>query len=114
MWRPAGPAPVVRTARPRLVRVRRAYSAWRLVASFPLPLIRAARSRLVRVARTYSTEPWDVSHRLARRIMRAPLAQWLGVQWPNLSLGVYRATQRRQVLAEEAQEPSLGAAKGTL
>ena len=41
--------------------------------------------------------------------MRAPLPQW-----PDLSLGVYRATQRRQVLAEEAQEPSLGAAKGTL
>ena len=66
----------------------------------------------MRVARTYSTEP---RYRLARRItMRAPLAQWLGVQWPDLSLGVYRATQRRQVLAEEAQEPSLGAAKGTL
>ena len=107
MCRPAGPAPVVRTTRPRLVRVRRAYSAWRLVASFPLPLIeREARSRLVRVARTYSTYGVLGHHRLARRITIA--------QWPDLSLGVYRATQRRQVLAEEAQEPSLGAAKGTL
>ena len=46
----------VRTARPRLIRVRRTYSAWRFKASCPAPLVRIARRRLMRVSRTYSTE----------------------------------------------------------
>eukprot|EP00964_Phaeocystis_antarctica_P004303 scaffold2343_cov58-Phaeocystis_antarctica.AAC.3 len=54
--RPVVPRYMVRTARPRLVRVPRTWSAWRLGASCPAPLVRTARRRLVRVARTCSTE----------------------------------------------------------
>ena len=32
--------------------------------------------------------------------------QWLGTQWPGVSLGVYRASQSRQARPEEAQKPS--------
>ena len=35
---------------------RRTYSAWRFKASCPAPLVRTARSRLIRVSLTYSTE----------------------------------------------------------
>eukprot|EP00964_Phaeocystis_antarctica_P135051 scaffold99400_cov55-Phaeocystis_antarctica.AAC.3 len=37
---PGGPRYAVRTARPRLVRVRCTYSAWGLRASCPMPLVR--------------------------------------------------------------------------
>ena len=45
-----------RTVRPRLARVLRARSAWGPGASCPAPQVRAARRRLVRVASTFSTE----------------------------------------------------------
>ena len=40
--------------------------------------------------------------------------QWLGTQWPGLSLRVRRANQSHQARPEEAQEPIWGAAKGAL
>ena len=39
--------------------------------------------------------------------------QWLGTQWPGLTLRVCRASQS-QARPEEAQEPSWGTAKGAL
>ena len=39
--------------------------------------------------------------------------QWLGTQWPGLSLGVpSRPEESRQTRPEEVQEPSAGTGKG--
>eukprot|EP00964_Phaeocystis_antarctica_P017435 scaffold9629_cov72-Phaeocystis_antarctica.AAC.1 len=135
---PVVPRYAVRTARPRLVRVRRTYSAWHLGASWPAPPVRTARRRLVSVARTYRTEAPGRTCKLSvapeaeqRRVVKVfPVPEWStavksaaleaarsstrGSGWaPSGSASVWecRAAWSRQARPGEALEPSWGIAK---
>ena len=136
---PVVPRYAVRTARPRLVRVRRTYSAWGPGTSCPAPQVRTARRRLVRVSRVYSTEAPEHTCKLSvapeaeqRRIVEVlPVSEWStavksaaleaarsstrGSGWaPSGSASVWecRAAWSRQARPGEALlEPSWGTAK---
>ena len=75
---------MVRTARPRLVRVPRTYSAWRLGASCPAPLVRTACRRLVRVARMESTVDARVSTASGERIGKRSVGWKPAKEWHTL------------------------------